>query len=214
MLFILKTRVILFIVFVFLSIVSCLLWFNGSYEDDRTYEGEEVEIEEDLLKEYFTFEKEEKGTYEQVIRQLDEIEKRKAEQERKERERKEREERQKAEDGHDEKQSQQHAQVIDAVFTFYTSDCKGCTGLTRWGGHDVRNTIYVDGLRVIATDPNVIPPYSLVEFELNGDTVKAIALDTGGAIKGNKIDLLVSSSSEAFNLGKQTIPVTVLRSGK
>lgn len=108
-------------------------------------------------------------------------------------------------------------QVLDTLtmeFTFYTADCKGCLGITRWGGYDVRNTIHYEGLRIIATDPTVIPAYSLVEFTLEGERIEAIALDIGGDIKQNRIDLLVSSYNEAITLGRQIIEVDVIRYGK
>ncbi|MDQ0165165.1 3D domain-containing protein [Bacillus horti] len=99
-------------------------------------------------------------------------------------------------------------------FSFYTSKCKGCTGFTRWGEYDVRETIYYEELNIVATDPNVIPPYSIIEFELEGSTRQAIALDTGGAIKGNRIDLLVQSKQEAIKLGRQTIDITIVSYGE
>lgn len=51
--------------------------------------------------------------------------------------------------------------------------------------------------RTIAVDPNVIPYGSRVI--INGHTY--IAEDCGGAIKGNKIDIFVSSESEAYQKG-------------
>ena len=104
---------------------------------------------------------------------------------------------------------------IDGVLmTFYTANCKGCTGFTRWGEYDVRNTVYYNGMRIIATDPSLIPPYSIVGFELNGEYIKAIALDTGGAIKGKRIDFLVESKEEAIQLGKKYVDVEIIRKGK
>ena len=47
---------------------------------------------------------------------------------------------------------------------------------------------------MIAVDPNVIPLGSKVYVEGYGE---AIAADTGGAIKGNKIDVHVPSKSQA-----------------
>lgn len=50
----------------------------------------------------------------------------------------------------------------------------------------------------IATDPDVIPTGSIVL--IGGKEYKA--MDTGGAIKGNKIDIFTASHSEAVNRGK------------
>ena len=95
--------------------------------------------------------------------------------------------------------------------SFYVAMCaEGCTGITATG-IDVRSTIYTNGLRIIAVDPTVIPLGSIVYVELsNGSAFKAIAGDTGGAIRGHKIDVLVSSESEARQLGKQTATITFL----
>lgn len=104
--------------------------------------------------------------------------------------------------------------TLTMSFTNYVALCDtGCTGITATGV-DVRGSIYYQGMRVIAVDPSVIPLHSIVQFELNGQKVKAIAIDTGGAIKGHKIDLLVSSVSEARAFGRVTKTVEVLRYGK
>lgn len=97
--------------------------------------------------------------------------------------------------------------------SYYTPTCKGCSGITATG-YDVRGSIYVDGMRVIAVDPNVIPLYSIVEVSTPYETFTAIALDTGGAIKGHKVDILVADVQTAYNLGRHTVYVKVLRNGK
>lgn len=72
-------------------------------------------------------------------------------------------------------------------------------------GTDVSNTIYSNGRRIIAVDPNVIPLNSTVIVEMpNGSRFTAVAADTGGAINGNTIDLLVSSPAEAQSFGRQS----------
>lgn len=60
---------------------------------------------------------------------------------------------------------------------------------------------------VIAVDPNVIPLGSTVEVEGYG---VFSAEDTGGAIKGNKIDIFVSTHSEAIQFGVRSVRVRVL----
>lgn len=103
---------------------------------------------------------------------------------------------------------------LTMLATYYGPDCAGCSGTTATG-IDVSRTIYANGLRVIAVDPRVIPLGSIVRVEYaDGTTFKAIAGDTGGAIKGRRIDILVSSENEAYRLGKQTVTVTILKYGK
>jgi 3D (Asp-Asp-Asp) domain-containing protein len=66
---------------------------------------------------------------------------------------------------------------------------------------------------VIAVDPNVIPLGSKLYIEsLNGeeDYGYAIAADTGGAIKGNKIDLYFETRAVALNWGYRGVRVYVL----
>ena len=101
--------------------------------------------------------------------------------------------------------------IYEMEATFYTAFCQtGCIGITKTGD-DVRNTIYVDGYRVIAVDPNVIPLRSIVKVELeDGQVFDAIASDTGGDIKLNRIDILVKTTSEAYDLGRQKAKITIL----
>jgi 3D (Asp-Asp-Asp) domain-containing protein len=97
--------------------------------------------------------------------------------------------------------------------TAYTSKCKGCIGITKTG-KDVRNTVHHKGHRIVAVDPNVIPLHSIVKVKVGDESFLAYALDTGGAIKGHKLDLLVETKSEAFEFGRQTVEVTIMREGK
>ncbi|HSP20712.1 MAG TPA: ubiquitin-like domain-containing protein [Planococcus sp. (in: firmicutes)] len=87
--------------------------------------------------------------------------------------------------------------------TAYTASCTGCSGITATGINLKTNP----GLKVIAVDPNVIPLGSKVYVEGYG---YAVAGDTGGAIKGNKIDLFMAKQSSAIAFGRQQVKVTVL----
>ncbi|MCU5684241.1 cell wall-binding protein EntC [Bacillus wiedmannii] len=62
-------------------------------------------------------------------------------------------------------------------------------------------------MKLIAVDPSVIPLGSKVWVEGYG---VAIAGDTGGAIKGNKIDVLMPDKSTSSNWGRKTVTVKVL----
>mgnify|MGYP003413336246 CR=1 FL=1 len=93
--------------------------------------------------------------------------------------------------------------------SFYTSRCTGCSGKTAMG-IDVRKSIYYKGLRVIAVDPRVIKLGTIVRVDVNGQSFKAIAGDTGGAIKSHRIDILVATKKEAYALGIKQAKVTVL----
>jgi 3D (Asp-Asp-Asp) domain-containing protein len=92
--------------------------------------------------------------------------------------------------------------------TAYIALCDtGCTGITKTG-IDVRKNITHKGKRIIAVDPSVIPLGSAVEIRLaDGTTIEATAQDTGGAIRGKRLDLLVSSESIARNFGRQIVKI-------
>ena len=94
--------------------------------------------------------------------------------------------------------------TLNVEATFYTAFCsEGCGGVTATG-LDVSNTVYHGGRRIIAVDPNYIKLGSTGTLTLStGQTYRVTAQDTGGAIKGAKIDLLVASESEANRLGRQ-----------
>lgn len=95
--------------------------------------------------------------------------------------------------------------------TAYTAYCaEGCTGTTATG-LDVSHTIYHAGKRIIAADPSVIALGSTVEVrQADGTTFEAVAQDTGGAIKGAKIDVLVADEAGAVQFGRQSVQVRVI----
>ncbi|WP_088105949.1 G5 and 3D domain-containing protein [Halalkalibacter urbisdiaboli] len=87
--------------------------------------------------------------------------------------------------------------------TAYTASCNGCSGITATGINLNNNR----NAKVIAVDPNVIPLGSRVYVEGYGN---AIAGDTGGAIKGNKIDVHVATQAEARRWGRKQVKITIL----
>ncbi|MDG5473840.1 ubiquitin-like domain-containing protein [Jeotgalibacillus sp. ET6] len=87
--------------------------------------------------------------------------------------------------------------------TAYTASCNGCSGITATGIDLKANP----GMKVIAVDPSVIPLGSKVYVEGYG---LAVAGDTGGAIKGNKIDVFIPSKEEAYRWGNRQVKITIL----
>ncbi|WP_024371364.1 3D domain-containing protein [Exiguobacterium sp. ZOR0005] len=88
----------------------------------------------------------------------------------------------------------------------YTPYCKGCSGKTALGWN-VRTQKH----NVVAVDPRVIPLGSKVQVYVGGKLMGTYtAADTGGAIKGNKIDILMYSQSAALKFGRKTVTVKVL----
>ncbi|WP_065643777.1 3D domain-containing protein [Bacillus paralicheniformis] len=98
------------------------------------------------------------------------------------------------------------------TMTAYTAFCaEGCTGITKTGV-DVSHSIYYEGARVIAVDPSVIALGSTVEVRLaDGSSFRAKAIDTGGAIKGARLDLLVASESDAVQFGRRSVELRVIK---
>ena len=87
--------------------------------------------------------------------------------------------------------------------TAYTPYCNGCSGISA-AGINLRSN---PDLKLIAVDPSVIPLGSKVWVEGYG---YAVAGDTGGAIKGNKIDILVPTESQANQWGRKKVRIKVL----
>ena len=104
-------------------------------------------------------------------------------------------------------EAEAEANSITMEATYYTAECLGCSGITAYG-YDVRGTIYADGYRVIAVDPWMIPLGTLVWVDTPYESFMAIAGDTGGAINGNRVDILVGSYYEAINKGRHYVTVT------
>ena len=87
--------------------------------------------------------------------------------------------------------------------TAYTPYCAGCSGITATGINVRANP----NMKLIAVDPRVIPLGSKVWVDGYG---YAIAGDTGGAIKGNRIDLLMPTKQQAYSFGRKQVKIKVL----
>jgi 3D (Asp-Asp-Asp) domain-containing protein/LysM repeat protein len=95
------------------------------------------------------------------------------------------------------------AKEITVKATAYTASCEGCSGTTATGVDLKANP----DAKVIAVDPKVIPLGSKVYVEGYG---VATAADTGGAIKGNRIDVFISTEHEALKWGNKHITVKII----
>ncbi|PGM57019.1 LysM peptidoglycan-binding and 3D domain-containing protein [Bacillus sp. AFS053548] len=95
------------------------------------------------------------------------------------------------------------SKVIIMEASAYTASCKGCTGITATGINLKENP----NTKVISVDPSVIPLGSKVNVEGYG---VAIAGDTGGAIKGKRIDVFIPNKQDAINFGRKQVKVTIL----
>ena len=90
--------------------------------------------------------------------------------------------------------------ALSMVATAYSADCAGCSGITATGrpaGHGV-----------VAVDPSVIPLGTHMYIPGYGH---AVAGDTGGAIRGHRIDLGFSSNAQAFRFGRRPVTVYLIK---
>ncbi|WP_371363548.1 hypothetical protein SRRS_44280 [Sporomusa rhizae] len=79
----------------------------------------------------------------------------------------------------------------------------------QWGDKTYMGTTVRPG--IIAVDPNIIPLGSKVYIEYpDGTGQYAVAEDTGGAIKGNRIDVAVNSVDKAYDFGIKNVKVYVV----
>jgi len=98
---------------------------------------------------------------------------------------------------------QKVVKTITVSATAYTANCKNCSGITALGLNLKKNP----KLKVISVDPKVIKLGTKVYVEGYG---YAIAGDTGGAIRGKKIDIFVPSYKKAIQWGRKTVKVQIL----
>lgn len=94
----------------------------------------------------------------------------------------------------DSEQSKPNGTFLGTFRISHYCPCAICNG--KWNTTATGNPLTV-GV-TIAVDKNVIPLSSTVYIDGYGER---IAHDTGGAIKGNRIDLLVATHEEAMKLG-------------
>lgn len=66
---------------------------------------------------------------------------------------------------------------------------------------------------IIAADPNLLPLGTRVRLEAGAYSGEYVVADTGGAVRGRKIDVWVPTSSEACRFGRRKIKLTILSYG-
>lgn len=60
---------------------------------------------------------------------------------------------------------------------------------------------------IVAADPRVLPLGTRINLNAGGYSGSYVVADTGGAIKGRKLDIWVSNCSEARRFGRRTVYV-------
>ena len=82
------------------------------------------------------------------------------------------------------------------------------TAYTAYNSYSLTSTGQKPTWGTIAVDPKVIPYGTKIYIPEFGKTF--IANDTGGAIKGNKIDIFMNTKKECYNWGRRTIEIQIL----
>ncbi|MBC1934610.1 3D domain-containing protein [Listeria seeligeri] len=70
-------------------------------------------------------------------------------------------------------------------------------------GDNLHKSQTCEGYQIVAAPPE-IPFNTKLEIEVNGNVIRAIVRDRGGAIKGSKFDIALSDKSSATNFGRQS----------
>ncbi|WP_071460875.1 3D domain-containing protein [Bacillus massilinigeriensis] len=96
------------------------------------------------------------------------------------------------------------ARTLTVSASAYTANCRGCSGITATGFNLKKNP----NAKVISVDPRVIKLGTRVYVPGYG---YAVAADKGGHIKGNRIDLFMSSHQRAINWGRKTVTIQILK---
>lgn len=98
--------------------------------------------------------------------------------------------------------------------THYTMYCDGCTGRTASGYKLSHGQTKYNGYVIVAADTSILPLHSKIKIiNPDGSSFKAIVLDRGGAIKGNRLDVLTATKEEAYRKGVYNAQVEVLSYG-
>lgn len=99
------------------------------------------------------------------------------------------------------------SEAIEMVATAYAP---GAHDNGKWGDLTHMGTKVRPG--IIAVDPKLIPLGSRVYIEFaDGHGAYATAEDTGGAIKGKRIDIAMASVDEAYEFGMQKAKVYIVK---
>lgn len=100
------------------------------------------------------------------------------------------------------------ARTIRMEVTAYSPDARSCgkhaDGITASG-----YSVYTNGMKLAAADTRLLPFGSMISVPgYDGESVIPV-LDRGGAIKGNRLDLLYPTHEEALQWGRQKLEVTI-----
>ncbi len=100
------------------------------------------------------------------------------------------------------------SRVIYMTVTGYSPDERSC-GKFADNKTATMYSVWTNGMDLVAADPTVLPYWSMVSIPGYADGDIVPVLDCGGAIKGNRLDLLYPTHELARIWGVRQMPVTV-----
>ncbi len=100
------------------------------------------------------------------------------------------------------------ARTIEMIVTAYSPDWRSC-GDSADGITATLHHVSTNGTKLVAADPRLLPYGSLLTIPGYDKGQVVPVLDCGGAIKGNRLDVLFSTHEEARKWGVRKIKVTV-----
>ena len=100
------------------------------------------------------------------------------------------------------------AKVMYMTVTGYSPDARSC-GKYADNKTATMNSVWTNGMNLVAADPKLLPYWSIISVPgyANGEIVPV--LDCGGAIKGNRLDLLYPTHERALQWGIRDLPITI-----
>jgi 3D (Asp-Asp-Asp) domain-containing protein len=89
--------------------------------------------------------------------------------------------------------------------------CKLCCGAHAAGITASGQSVYSNGMKMVAADRALLPFGTLVSVPGYHAGVPVPVLDRGGAIKGDRLDILLPTHEQALAWGRRTLEVTIWR---
>lgn len=100
------------------------------------------------------------------------------------------------------------ARTVTMVVTAYSPDARSC-GASADGKTATLHSVWTNAMQLVAADPRVLPYGSIVSVPGYASGELVPVLDCGQAIKGNRLDVLYPSHSQARKWGRQRLKVTI-----
>jgi 3D (Asp-Asp-Asp) domain-containing protein len=98
--------------------------------------------------------------------------------------------------------------TMEMIVTGYSPDERSCgkwaDGITASG-----YSVWTNGMKLVAADTRVLPMKSVISIPGYNAGKPVPVLDRGGAIKGNRLDLLFPTHEQARQWGRKKVTITV-----